>query len=656
MFALTFALGSGLAGLGGALGIDVLGLDPTFPLKYMVYFLLVVAVGGAGTIKGPLIAALILGVFDVAGKYYVPQIGGFVIYALMVVLLLLFPSGLYGRRTHERATTPAACVAGVALPDGRWRPLEIAFWLMPVAAFFLLPDYRVLGSQILIVGLFALSLDLILGYAGIVSLGHAAFFGIGAYTAGLLAVHGWGEPLTGLLAAAIAAAAAGFVVSFLVVRGSDLTRLMVTLGIGLMLYEAANKAAFDHRRRRRSFRCHDVEALRCVELRHRRPHGVPVQPCRAVRPVRAHAPPRELAARVEPARHTRRRQADAGDRRAGGATAAHDLHRRAAVAGVAGALLAQTTQFVGIDTLGFPRSAELLIMLVLGGVGRLYGGLVGAAIFMLAQDYLSGLSPVYWQFGIGILLIVVVLFARGGVLGGLASLRDVLRARQAMTAALRTRGLSKAWGAFKANSDVTLSFAPGARHALIGPNGAGKTTFINLLTGVFPPTAGDVFLGDENITGLAQHARVKRGMTRTFQINTLFPGPDRAGVGGACHRRARRPCGRMASNRGAGARRSDRGPRAARTAASRRRRGTLTRNLAYGKQRLVEIALALATRPSILLLDEPAAGIPAGESAELFERDRGFAARRDDRVHRARHEPRVPLRGAHHRAGRRARC
>jgi branched-chain amino acid transport system permease protein len=99
VFAVTFALGSGLAGLGGGLGIDVLGLDPTFPLKYMVYFLLVVAVGGAGTIKGALVAAIVLGVFDVAGKYYVPQIGAFVIYFLMVVLLLLFPAGLFGRRT-----------------------------------------------------------------------------------------------------------------------------------------------------------------------------------------------------------------------------------------------------------------------------------------------------------------------------------------------------------------------------------------------------------------------------------------------------------------------------------------------------------------------------------------------------------------------------
>jgi len=99
VFSLTFALGSGLAGLGGGLGIDLLGLDPTFPIKYMVYFLLVVAVGGAGTIRGPLLAAIVLGIFDVAGKYYVPEVGAFVIYGLMVILLLLFPNGLIGRRS-----------------------------------------------------------------------------------------------------------------------------------------------------------------------------------------------------------------------------------------------------------------------------------------------------------------------------------------------------------------------------------------------------------------------------------------------------------------------------------------------------------------------------------------------------------------------------
>ncbi|PKU24164.1 branched-chain amino acid ABC transporter permease [Telmatospirillum siberiense] len=98
IFVLTFALGTGLAGVGGAVGIDVLGLDPTFPIKYMVYFLLVVAIGGAGSIKGPALAALLLGVFDVAGKYYVPEAGAFIIYGLMLTLLAFFPRGLYGRK------------------------------------------------------------------------------------------------------------------------------------------------------------------------------------------------------------------------------------------------------------------------------------------------------------------------------------------------------------------------------------------------------------------------------------------------------------------------------------------------------------------------------------------------------------------------------
>ena len=187
-----------------------------------------------------------------------------------------------------------------------------------------------------------------------------------------------------------------------------------------------------------------------------------------------------------------------------------------------------------------------------------------------------------------------------------------------MSAALRTEGLSKQFGAFKANSDVTLAFPHGARHALIGPNGAGKTTLINLLTGALAPTSGDVFLGDERITTLPQHQRVKRGMTRTFQINTLFAGLtvlesvvlavcERRGSAGVWHRTVE-------------TRREEAGE--ARALLEMLRLGpeadTLTRNLPYGKQRLVEIALALATKPRILLLDEPAAGIPAGESAELF--------------------------------------
>jgi branched-chain amino acid transport system permease protein len=331
----------------------------------------------------------------------------------------------------ERAEAPIEAGAPprprAALPDDRWRPAEIAFWLIPVAAFFLFPGYLVLGSQVFITALLALSLDLILGYAGIVSLGHAAFFGLGAYCAGLLARHGWGEPLTGLLAAGALAAAAGFLESFLVVRGGDLARLMVTLGIGQLVYEAANKAAsvtggvdglgdvvmwkilglFPFDLEGRVAWIYSLAVLfGCFALVRRvlaSPFGL------SLRGIREQA--RRMPALGAPVRRR--------------LVAAFTLS--AGLAGIAGALLAQTTQFVGLEVLSFTRSAELLIILVLGGTGRLYGGLVGAPLFMLAQNYLAGLNPTYWQFWLGLLLVGAVLFARGGVLGGVDRVRGLVR-------------------------------------------------------------------------------------------------------------------------------------------------------------------------------------------------------------------------------------
>jgi branched-chain amino acid transport system permease protein len=328
------------------------------------------------------------------------------------------------------ATNQASGMNPLRLPNDRWSPLEIAFWLLPVAAYFAFPGYLVLISQIMIVGLFALSLDLMLGYAGIVSLGHAAFFGLGAYTAGLLSVHGWSEPLSGLLAGAVVAGLFGFVVSFLVVRGQDLTRLMVTLGIGLMLFEAANKAsfltggvdglsgmmvgklfgAFEFDLNGNVAYCYSFAVLFIVFVVLRRvvksPFGL------------------SLIGIREGARRMPALGVNVNRRLVAVFTLA------ATVAGLAGALLAQTTQFVGLDSLGFPRSAELLIMLVLGGTGRLYGALVGAAVFMLAQDYIAGLNPAYWQFYIGLLLMVIVLFARGGILGGLEKMASRFKRKE----------------------------------------------------------------------------------------------------------------------------------------------------------------------------------------------------------------------------------
>jgi len=310
------------------------------------------------------------------------------------------------------------------LPADRWHAAEIAFWVGAAAAYFAFPNYRVLASQILITGLFAVSLDLILGYAGIVSLGHAAFFGAGAYAAGLLASHGWGEPLSGLAVAAAVAAAIGFATSFLVVRGSDLARLMVTLGIGLMLFEAANKA---------SSITGGVDGLSGIEMwkvlglyafdlagstAYLYSLAVVFVLFVLVRRL-VHSP---FGLSLRGVRENVRRMPALGAPVSRRLVAIYTAS--AAIAGVAGALLAQTTQFVGLDTLGFPRSADLMIMLVLGGTGRLYGGLVGAAVFMTAHHYLSGINPVYWQFWLGLLLVLIVLFARGGILGALAALRD----------------------------------------------------------------------------------------------------------------------------------------------------------------------------------------------------------------------------------------
>ena len=188
-----------------------------------------------------------------------------------------------------------------------------------------------------------------------------------------------------------------------------------------------------------------------------------------------------------------------------------------------------------------------------------------------------------------------------------------------MTYALQTQGLVKKFGGFVATDNVTLNVPAGSRHALIGPNGAGKTTLINLLTGFLEPSSGRVVLGGEDVTSLAQHQRVKRGLARTFQINRLFADMtvletvmlavcERRGEGGAWWNPTGDHGGALdeAAELIARLRLSD--------VANER-----TRNLAYGKQRLIEIALALAARPRVLLLDEPAAGVPTRESRELFE-------------------------------------
>jgi branched-chain amino acid transport system permease protein len=309
----------------------------------------------------------------------------------------------------------------------RWRWSEVAFWLATLTPFVLAPNYLVLGSQIAITALFALSLDLILGFSGIVSLGHAAYFGVGAYTAGLLSTHGWGEPLTGLAAAALVAGLFGYLTSFIIARFHHLALIMITLGLGLVLQEAANSASwltggFDGLQGIHTWPLfgtvqfdlygytaygYSLAGLFVIFLVARRlihsPFGL------ALRGIR------ENGLRM-PA--------------IGAPTHAHirTIYTIAAIiAGIAGAMLAETTETVSLESLGFQRSADVLVMLIVGGTGRLYGGLIGAAVYMVARDQFSGLNPQFWYFWIGLLLIAVVMLLPNGILGGLELLARRLK-------------------------------------------------------------------------------------------------------------------------------------------------------------------------------------------------------------------------------------
>jgi len=301
-------------------------------------------------------------------------------------------------------------------PSIRWT--EWLPWLAAIAFFFLLPGYLSLGARILIFILFALSLDLILGYAGIVTLGHSAFLGLGAYTAGALGAHtGVTDPLVQLVAAAALSALLGLATGAVILRTRALTLLMLTLAITAILLEIANKWTsmtggadglsgvkvgeilglfrFDLYGRTAFLYCLVTLFIGWWVVRRivYSPYGAMLTGIR------------ENAARMH----------------AVGAPVYWRLVLiytiSATMAGIAGALLTQVNQFVGLNVLGLEPSGDILVMLILGGVGRLYGAFIGPVVYLIAQDYLAKQYPEYWYFGIGVLLIVVVLFARGGILG-----------------------------------------------------------------------------------------------------------------------------------------------------------------------------------------------------------------------------------------------
>src|SRR5258708_1028432 len=306
----------------------------------------------------------------------------------------------------------------------RWRAFEYAFWLAAVASVFLLPGRHLILTEIAWLALFALSLDLILGYAGIISLGHAAFFGLGSYVAALLAKHGViNEPVLALVVSGVCAAVLGFATSFLVLRGSDLTRLMVTLGVALIMREIANQipditGGADG--------LQGVVVAPILGMFHFDIFGhVSYAYCLIVLFVLF-----LLARRVVYSPFGLSLRAVKGNALRASSIGISVNARLVAIytfaafyAGVAGALLAQTTAFASLDVFSFERSADLLPVLIIGGTGYLYGGLIGAVIFKLMQDWIANLTPQYWQFWIGLVLVLIVLVGRERISAGTSAAR-----------------------------------------------------------------------------------------------------------------------------------------------------------------------------------------------------------------------------------------
>ncbi|HVO17035.1 MAG TPA: branched-chain amino acid ABC transporter permease [Alphaproteobacteria bacterium] len=314
------------------------------------------------------------------------------------------------------ATGTAAATAAYLRSRHRFRAAEAAPWLLLALVYFVLQGYLALGSQIVVMILFALSLDLILGYAGIVSLGHAAFFGVGAYAAALLAKHGWAEPISGLVVAAAAAAAIGAASGWVLLRTRGLTLLMLTMAVAILLQELSNARSditggFDGIAFQMSPLLGEHNFGIYFKTQYVYAAVVLLLAFLLVRRI-VHAP---FGRQLEGIRENVKRMHAIGS----------PVHRRlvtvytisAALAGVAGGLFAQTQQFVTLAVLSFDLSGKILIMLILGGTGRLYGAFVGVTVYMILEDQLAKQYPQYWQLGIGAVLVLVVLFARRGLFG-----------------------------------------------------------------------------------------------------------------------------------------------------------------------------------------------------------------------------------------------
>ena len=399
-----------------------------------------------------------------------------------------------------------------------------AIVLVGAAGYVLYADDLAFLTRVLAVAIFVMALDLVVGFCGVATLGHAVVFGAGAYGAGIACVNGLTEPVSLLLIGAVAGGFVGLINGALIVRFGGLPQLVLSIAFVQLMNALANKAsrftggsdglsgiepgkilglfAFDlYGRTAYVFALLVLLVTFTVLWRIvKSPFGLL---CQGIKedPIRVQS----LGANVYPA-------------------LVKMYGISGCVAGIAGAMAAITAGVVGLDSVSFEKSADALVMLVLGGTGSLYGALIGTAVFQLFEHAVSAANPFHWLTLVGCLLIAVVLFLAAWPAGHWRCLSQLaFKARGLMMAELlKIEGMSKSFGGLKVSQDINLTMNAGDRVALIGPNGAGKTTFINLVTGAVEPSAGKIFLSGEDVTGLSMVDRVQRGLIRSFQVTRLF--------------------------------------------------------------------------------------------------------------------------------------
>jgi branched-chain amino acid transport system permease protein len=317
------------------------------------------------------------------------------------------------------------------LSRDRLRPLEALPWIGAAVAYVAFPDALPLGAQIIVMILFALSMDILAGYTGIVTLGHAAFYGAGAYAVGILSVSGRvQDPIAGLVLGGLVGAALGAMAGSLMLRTRGLALLILSLSLLLMLQEAANQLSAW------TGGSDGLQGMKVGALFGRFTLGFDGRViylyaagvlfvCWGFVRILVITP---FGRSLVGIRENPTRMAAIGVNVRGRGIAAFTI--ASALAGIAGALSAQVDQFVSLNALSFDLSGAVLVVLVLGGLGRIYGAFIGAPIYLLAQDALAKDDPVYWHFWLGLMLILIVLFARGGVLGLLDQVIARLRSGQ----------------------------------------------------------------------------------------------------------------------------------------------------------------------------------------------------------------------------------